>query len=171
MKYTEKVYLTRSPLRTNVKSSPKGLSAAIDYRYWGGSADPNFRGGGGTLSAPPPFPGQNQCRKIVANQTRFVLQIASKITSKPRLKKFFKRNANLEALLQAQCIKSLREHFHLIVQNLLKLLYFTLVLDISQCSHATPTILLTDMKTCVRDLMFDPETIQNCVENLCRKPS
>ena len=170
MKYTEKVYLTRSPLRTNVKSSPKGLSAAIDYRYWGGSADPNFTGGG-TLSDPPPFPGQNQCRKIVANQTRFVLQIASKITSKPPLKKFFKRNANLEALLQAQCMKSLRERFHLIVQNLLKLLYFTVVLDISQCSHATPTILLTDMKTCVRDLMFDPETIQNCVENQCRKPS
>ena len=127
--------------------------------------------GGGTFSDPPPFPGQNQCRKIVANQTRFVLQIASKITSKPPLKKFFKRNANLEALLQAQCMKSLRERFHLIVQNLLKLLYFTVVLDISQCSHATPTILLTDMKTCVRDLMFDPETIQNCVENQCRKPS
>ena len=167
MKYTEKVYLTRSPLRTNVKSSPKGLSAAIDYRYWGGSADPNFTGRGNLT----PFPGQNRCRKIVANQTRFVLQIASKITSKPRLKKFFKRNANLEALLQAQCIKSLRERFHLIVQNLLKLLYFTVVLDISQCSHATPTILLTAMKTCVRDLMFDPEIIQNCVENLCRKPS
>ena len=160
-------------MKTNVKSSPKGLSAAIDYRYWGGSADPNFTGGRGGESSPtpPPFPGQNQCRKIVANQTRFVLQIASKITSKPRLKKFFKRNANLEALLQAQCINSLRERFHLIVQNLLKLLYFTVVLDISQCSHATPTILLTDMKTCVRDLMFDPEIIQNCVENLCRKPS
>ena len=170
MKYTEKVYLTCSPMRTNVKRSPKGLSAAIDYRYWGGSAAPNFTGGG-DLIRPPPFPGQNHRRKIVANETRFVLQIASKITSKPPLKKFFKRNANLEALLQAQCMKSLRERVHLIVQNLLKLLYFTVVLDISQCSHATPTILLTDMKTCVRDLMFDPETIQNCVGNQSRKPS
>ena len=138
----------------------------------GGQPTPTLPGGPSPpFSDPPPFPVQNQCRKIVANQTRFVLQIASKITSKPRLKKFFKRNANLEALLQAQCMKSLRERFHLIVQNLLKLLYFTVVLDISQCSHATPTILLTDMKTCVRDLMFDPETIRNCVENQCWKPS
>ena len=128
-------------------------------------------GGGNLLRPPPPFQSKNQCREIVAIQPRFVLQIACKITSKPPLKKFFKRNANLEALLQAQCMKSLRERFHLIVQNLLKLLYFTLVLHNSQCSHATPIILLTDMKTCVRDLMFDPETIQNCVENQCRKPS
>ena len=52
----------------------------------------------------------------------------------------------------------------MIVQNLLKLLYFTVVLDISQCSQATPTILVTDMNTCFRDLMFDPEIIQKCVE-------
>ena len=57
-------------------------------------------------------------------------------------------------------MKSLRERFHLIVQNLSKLLYFTAVLDISQCSQGTPTMLVTDMKTCVRDLMFDHKTIE-----------
>ena len=57
-------------------------------------------------------------------------------------------------------MKRLRERFHLIVHNLSKLLYFTAVLDISQCSQATPTMLVTDMKTCVRDLMFDPETTE-----------
>ena len=108
---------------------------------------------------------------MVANQFRFVLQMACKITSQPPLKKFFKCNANLEALLQAQCVNSLRERFHLIVQNLLKLLSFTAVLDISQCSQATPTILVTDMKTCIGDLMFDPEIIKNCAGNQCRKPS
>ena len=156
-------------MRTNVESSPQGFSAAIDYRYWGGSADPNFTGRGEPYPTPP-FPGQNRCRKIVANQTRFVLQIASKIASKPPLKKFFKHNANLEAFLQAQCMKRLRERVHLIVQNLLKLVYFALVLNISQCSHATHTVRLTDMKPCVRGLMFEPETAQNCVENQCRKP-
>ena len=140
MKYTEKVYLTRSPMRTNVKSSPKGLSAAIDYRYWGGKL----------LQIRP-----HSCSKSLPKS----------------LQNHLSRSSSLEALLQAQCMKSLRERVHLIVRNLLKLLYFTVVLDISQCSHATPTILLTDMKTCVRDLMFDPETIQNCVENQCRKPS
>ena len=54
MKYTEKVYLTRSPMRTNVKSSPKGLSAAIDYRYWGGQPTPTLRGAA-TFSDPPPL--------------------------------------------------------------------------------------------------------------------
>ena len=67
-------------------------------------------------------------------------QIACKITSKPPLKTFFKRSTNLEALLQAQCMKSLRERFHLIIQKLMKLLYFTVVLGISQCSQATHTI-------------------------------
>ena len=98
-------------------------------------------------------------------------QMASKITSKSRLKKFFKRNANLEAILQAPCMNNLRERFHLIVQNLLKLLYFTVVLGISQSSQATPTTLVTDITTCVGDLVFDPKTIQNCVENQYRKPS
>ena len=84
---------------------------------------------------------------------------------------FFKRKANLEALLQAKCMTSLREGFHLIVRNLLKLLYFTVVLDISQCSQATHTSRVTDMTTGVIDLKFDPEIIQNCVENQYRKPS
>ena len=55
-------------------------------------------------------------------------------TSKRPLKRLLWHNANLQAFLQAKSMKSLREETYMMIPNLPKLLYFTVVLNNCQCA-------------------------------------
>ena len=160
MKYTEKVNLTCPQRLNTAESLPESLSGAVDLRYGEGSADPNLPQGGGALSEPPPL---SRPESMLENCCK-----SAQIRAQNRLQNHFKTSS--QEVLQTPCKSggSFAEKIHeesprtrsFDCSEPLKLLYFTAVSNISQCSQATPTMLVTDMKTCVRDLMFDPETIE-----------
>ena len=118
-----------------------------------------YPGGGEAYPTPPPARPESMLENCCKS---------AQIRAQNRLQNHFKTSS--QEVLQTQCKSgsSFAKKIHeksprtrsFDCSEPLKLLYFTAVLNISQCSQATPTMLVTDMKTCVRDLMFDPETIE-----------